>query len=110
MFINNETLHPSHFYASDNSECTPQKENGRCGLKGIILGIPEGKRYIPQSAEEDFPHLLAHAFTFYNINIEYRPGVYYEVLDEYSRVNTLYSSEGDLYFPLEFRQHGKIEK
>lgn len=95
LFMNNESLHPNHFYSSDNSKCEPQKENGRCGLKGLILGIPEGRQYIPKTAEEDFPHLLAHALTFYNINIEYRPNVYYEVLDEHTRFNTPYLPEKD---------------
>ncbi len=95
MLVNNEALHPSQFYASNNSKCTPQKESGRCGLKGLILGMPEGKQYILTSAEKDFRHDFAHAFTFYNINIEYRSAVYYEVLDEYVRFDVPYAPERD---------------
>lgn len=83
------------FYAHDDTNCTAQKEQGRCGLKGLTMRVSEEQAMMPASYIQDFVHVFAHAFTFYNINIEYRPNIYYEVLDEYVRFDIPYSLERD---------------
>ncbi len=93
IFFFNKQVGVSLIYIDENTKCNLEKHNGRCGLKGLQIGIAEDNP--TKSNTRSFVHEFAHVFTFQNINEEYRPAEYYEVLDEYVRFNAPYSTQLD---------------
>ncbi|MCH8741859.1 hypothetical protein IH779_03075 [Patescibacteria group bacterium] len=93
LLIFNKEMPASFVYVGENSKCSLEKHNGRCGLKGLQMGITRDNP--TKSNIHDFVHEFAHIFTFPNINEKYRPDEYYEILDEYARFPGAYSSGRD---------------
>jgi hypothetical protein len=72
-----------------NYSCTPQDDNGLCGLKGNRIDMAEDGTNQNISLH-DFVHEFAHVFPMQNFYFEYRPPEYYNILDEYVRFDEPY--------------------
>ena len=95
FIFRNDNSNSEKFYAFDHIGCNPSDANGRCGLRGVALGVNEENGTLTKSNYNDFVHEFAHAMSFYNVNVEYRPEAYYELIDEYVRFEGPYSSGRD---------------
>jgi hypothetical protein len=94
LFFVNEPAQYSdagYFYRLNPREytCSPQDDNGLCGIKGVRISMAEDGQERDTSLH-NLSHEFAHVFTMQNFYFEYRPAEYYNVLDEYVRFNEPY--------------------